>query len=137
MTVGQLRAVAEEQLLEIPQLGPKAVADVSAALADPRLRSEDSIELLGLPQAPVISERDQELVRMRQRGAAIAAIARRFGISPERAPDPGPRRLVMPGLSRASGGMPRSIARHRVLAPVAADRGSGSAASPGRAGRSR
>ncbi len=84
LTVGQLRAVAEEQLLEIPQLGPKAVADVSAALADPRLRSEDSIELLGLPQAPVISERDQELVRMRQRGATIAAIARRFGISPER-----------------------------------------------------
>jgi len=84
LTVGQLRAVAEEQLLEIPQLGPKAVADVSAALADPRLRSEDSIELLGLPQAPVISERDQELVRMRQRGATIAAIARRFGISPGR-----------------------------------------------------
>lgn len=84
LTVGQLRAVAEEQLLEIPQLGPKAVADVSAALADPRLRSEDSIELLRLPQAPVISERDQELVRMRQRGATIAAIARRFGISPER-----------------------------------------------------
>jgi DNA-binding CsgD family transcriptional regulator len=84
LTVGQLRAVAEEQLLEIPQLGPQAVADVSAALADPRLRSEDSIELLGLPQAPVISERDQELVRMRQRGATIAAIARRFGISPER-----------------------------------------------------
>jgi len=84
LTVGQLRAVAEEQLLEIPQLGPKAVADVSAALADPRLRSEDSIELLGLPPAPVISERDQELVRMRQRGATIAAIARRFGISPER-----------------------------------------------------
>lgn len=84
LTVGKLRAVAEEQLLEIPQLGPQAVADVSAALADPRLRSEDSIELLGLPQAPVISERDQELVRMRQRGATIAAIARRFGISPER-----------------------------------------------------
>ena len=84
LTVGQLRAVAEEQLLEIAQLGPKAVADVSAALADPRLRSEDSIELLRLPQAPVISERDQELVRMRQRGATIAAIARRFGISPER-----------------------------------------------------
>lgn len=84
LTVGQLRAVAEEQLLEIPQLGPKAVADVSAALADPRLRSEDSIELLGSPHAPVISERDQELVRMRQRGATIAAIARRFGISPVR-----------------------------------------------------
>lgn len=84
LTVGQLRAVAEEQLLEIPQLGPKAVADVCAALADPRLRSEDSIELLGLPQAAVISERDQELVRMRQRGATIAAIARRFGISPGR-----------------------------------------------------
>ena len=60
--------MAEEQLLEIAQLGPKAVADVSAALADPRLRSEDSIELLGLPQAPVISERDQELVRMASEG---------------------------------------------------------------------
>ena len=84
LTVGQLRAVAEEQLLEIPQLGPKAVADVSAALADPRLRSEDSIELLGLPQAPVISEREP--------GACANAPARGndrcdcppFGISSER-----------------------------------------------------
>jgi len=46
--------------------------------------SDDSIERLGSPQARVVSERDRELVRMRQSGASIRVIARRFGISPER-----------------------------------------------------
>jgi DNA-binding CsgD family transcriptional regulator len=46
--------------------------------------SDESIELLGVPQARVVSERDGELVRMRQHGASIRVIARRFGISRER-----------------------------------------------------
>lgn len=76
--------MSEGRLLRIPNVGPKAVAEISAALADPMLRPEDTIELLGLPAARVISERDQELVRMRQQGVTVAAIARRFGISSER-----------------------------------------------------
>jgi hypothetical protein len=80
-TVGEVRAMSERRLLEIPQVGPKAVADISAALRDPRLCSGDSIELLGAPPARVVSGRDRELVRMRQSGASIRVIARRFGIS--------------------------------------------------------
>jgi len=84
VTVGQIRAMSEDELRKVPNIGPKTVADVSAALADPTLRSKDPLERLGLPQARVISERDRELVRMRQSGARIAEIARRFGISSER-----------------------------------------------------
>jgi DNA-directed RNA polymerase sigma subunit (sigma70/sigma32) len=40
--------------------------------------------LLGAPAARVVSERDRELVRMRQSGASIGVIVRRFGISRER-----------------------------------------------------
>jgi DNA-directed RNA polymerase sigma subunit (sigma70/sigma32) len=76
--------MSEGRLLEIPQVGPKAVADISEALRDPRVGSDDSIELLGALAARVVSERDGELVRMRQSGASIRVIARRFGISPER-----------------------------------------------------
>ncbi len=83
-TVGEVRALSERRLLEIPQVGPGAVADISEALRDPRVCSDDSIERLGSPQARVVSERDRELVRMRQSGASIRVIARRFGISPER-----------------------------------------------------
>ncbi len=68
VTVGQLRALSERQLLEIPQVGPTRVADIVASLKDPSLRSEDSVELLGLPRARVISERDQELAWMRHSG---------------------------------------------------------------------
>jgi hypothetical protein len=84
VTVGQLQSMSEHQLREIPNVGPKALADISAALAERALRPDDAIELLGLPAAGVISERDQELVGMRQRGATFAAIARRFGISSAR-----------------------------------------------------
>lgn len=72
-------------------IGPKAVADIGEALQDPSLCSSDSIEVLGLGLARVISERDNELVRM-PRGATVAVLARRFGIS--RVPDPGSGRLV-------------------------------------------
>lgn len=71
----------EKRLLGIPMIGPKALADIAEALGDPSVSATDSIEVLGLPPARVISERDAELVRMRQRGATIAVIARRFAIS--------------------------------------------------------
>jgi hypothetical protein len=80
-TVDQLRAMSEVQLRRIPNVGAKSVADIWAALTDPTLRPDDPIELLALPRARPISERDQELVRMRQRGATLAEIARWFGIS--------------------------------------------------------
>jgi DNA-binding CsgD family transcriptional regulator len=79
--VGQLRAMSEQQLREIPNVGPESVADIASALMDRSLRPEDPIALLALPTAPAISERDQELIRMRQQGATLAQIARRFGIS--------------------------------------------------------
>jgi DNA-directed RNA polymerase specialized sigma subunit len=83
VTVAQLRALVEdeERLRMIPNLGPMSLADISQALADPALGSDDPIELLALPRARPISERDQELVRMRQQGATLAQVARRFGIS--------------------------------------------------------
>ena len=67
--------------MEIPMIGPKAVADIAQALRGPAVCSTDPIEVLTLAPARAISERDRELVRMRQQGATIAAIARRFGIS--------------------------------------------------------
>jgi DNA-directed RNA polymerase specialized sigma subunit len=84
VTVAQLRAFSEEQLREIPNLGPMSVADISAALRDAALGWDDPIELLALPPARPISERDRELVRMRQQGATLAQVARRFGISKTR-----------------------------------------------------
>jgi DNA-directed RNA polymerase sigma subunit (sigma70/sigma32) len=84
-TVGDLLAVSEKRLLEIPMIGPKAVADIAEAFRDPSVFPSDSIEVLGLAPARVISERDSELVRMRQQGGTIATIARHFGISQERA----------------------------------------------------
>lgn len=38
ITVGQVRAMSEGRLREMPNLGPKTVADIAAALADPTLR---------------------------------------------------------------------------------------------------
>ncbi|MGH2842227.1 MAG: DNA-directed RNA polymerase subunit alpha C-terminal domain-containing protein [Solirubrobacteraceae bacterium] len=80
-TVGQLRVMSEKRLLEIPMIGPEALVDIVEALGDRSVCATDSIEALGLPPARVISERDSQLVRMRQQGATIAVIARRFGIS--------------------------------------------------------
>ncbi len=77
-TVGELGGVSEKRLLQVPMIGPKAVADIAEALRDPSVCSSDSIEVLG---ARFISERDRELVRMRQQGATIAMIARHFRIS--------------------------------------------------------
>jgi hypothetical protein len=80
-TVGQLRAMSEVELRRIPNVGPKSVADICAALRDPALWPDDPIELLALPRARPISERDQELILMRQQGATLAELARRFRIS--------------------------------------------------------
>jgi hypothetical protein len=68
-TVGDLRVTPETRLLEIPMIGPKAVADIAEALRDPAVCSTDPIEVLALPPARVISERDSELVQMRQQRA--------------------------------------------------------------------
>jgi hypothetical protein len=84
VTVAQLRAFSDEQLRKMPNLGPMSVADISAALGDPALRADDLLELLALPKARPISERDQELIRMRQQGATLAQLARRFRISTTR-----------------------------------------------------
>ena len=80
-TVGAARAMSEERLRRIPNVGPKTIAEISRALTDATLGSEDPLECLGLPTARVISERDRELIRMRQQGATLSLIARRFGIS--------------------------------------------------------
>ncbi len=80
-TVGQLRSMSELELGRVPNVGPKSVADIWAAVGDPMLRADDPIEVLALPAARPISDRDQELVRMRQQGATLAQLARRFGIS--------------------------------------------------------
>jgi Bacterial RNA polymerase, alpha chain C terminal domain/Sigma-70, region 4 len=83
-TVGDLRAASEAQLLEIPMVGPRALADIAEALWDRSLCASDSTEMLRLESARSICERDVELVRMRQQGASLAMIARHFGISRER-----------------------------------------------------
>ncbi len=67
-----------------PDLGPMSVADISVAWGTRRWAGGDPIELLALPSARPISERDRELVRMRQQGATLAQVARRFGISKTR-----------------------------------------------------
>jgi hypothetical protein len=81
VTVAQLRALSEEQLREIPNLGPLSIADISAAVSDRALGLDDPIEMLALPAARPIRERDEELIRMRQQGATLAQLGRRFGIS--------------------------------------------------------
>ena len=83
-TVGELRALSEEQLREFWGVGPKIIADISVALRDPVLRPEDRLWCLALPIAPSIAERDEELIGMRRQGASLSQIARRFNISRER-----------------------------------------------------
>ena len=81
VSVAQLRTLSEEQLREIPNLGPMSLTDISQALADAALCADDPIEMLALPAARPIRERDQQLIRMRQQGASLAQVASRFGIS--------------------------------------------------------
>jgi DNA-directed RNA polymerase alpha subunit len=65
VTVAQLRALSEDRLREIPNLGPLSIADISAAVSDRALRPDDPIEVLALPAARPIRERDEALIRMR------------------------------------------------------------------------
>jgi hypothetical protein len=83
-TVGELRALSEEQLREFCGVGPMIIADIAVALRDPSLRPEDPLWCLALPTAPSIAERDEELIGMRRQGASLSQIARRFNISRER-----------------------------------------------------
>ena len=80
-TVGAARAMSEERLRRIPNVGPKTIADISQALRDATLGSGDPVECLGLPTVRAVSERDRELIRLRQRGATLAQIASGFGLS--------------------------------------------------------
>jgi hypothetical protein len=80
-TVGQLRALSDEQLSEIPNIGPKAIADIAAALATPGLTPDDPLHAIA---SPTTSGRDRQILAMRQSGATLAAIARHVQISPQR-----------------------------------------------------
>lgn len=84
VTVGQLREMSEEQLLEITNLGRKSIIDIAAVLADPGLSSKDSLERLDPMRTGLISERDREILRMKELGSSLAVIARRFEISTTR-----------------------------------------------------
>ena len=54
VTVAQLRALSEEQLREMANLGPTSVADIWAALGDPALRSDDPIGRSGHERRSVL-----------------------------------------------------------------------------------
>jgi len=77
-TVGDLRVTPETRLLEIAMVGPKAVADIAQALRGRSVRSVDPIEVLALPPARAISERDSgacaDAPARRRRGCDRAAI---------------------------------------------------------------
>lgn len=75
------RALSEEQLKEILHVGPKSIADIVEALVDPKLVAGDSLEQLRPARVGLASERDCELLWMRETGIGIGALARRFGIS--------------------------------------------------------
>jgi DNA-directed RNA polymerase alpha subunit len=57
-TVGQLRALSDEQLSEIPNIGPKAIADIAAALATPGPTSDDPLHRI---PSPIPSARDGQI----------------------------------------------------------------------------
>lgn len=84
VTVGQLREMSEEQLLDITNLGRKSITDIAAGLDDPGLSSEDSLERLDPTRTGLISERNREILRMKELGGSLAVIARRFEISTTR-----------------------------------------------------
>jgi hypothetical protein len=66
-------------LLEIPQGGPRAVAEISEALRDARV---SGLLDCAAGRAAVAASSRSGIVLMRQRGASIRVIARWFGISP-------------------------------------------------------
>jgi len=126
--------VRARRLLEVPQLGPKAVADI-LAVADSKLYLENSIELLGfrcrvLPLSGVTSTRDGELVGMRQHGRGVvvvngAASSRRaqpltaqLMPPPRRAPVQGVAQSARHGLEGADTVVCLSMASSYVNAPA-------------------
>jgi tetratricopeptide (TPR) repeat protein len=58
-TVGQLRALSDEQLSEIPNIGPKAIADIAAALATLGLTPDDPLHAIA---SPTTSDRDRRIL---------------------------------------------------------------------------
>lgn len=80
-TVGRLRALSDAQLSEIPNIGPKAIADIAAALATPGLTPDDPLHAIA---SPTTSDRGRQILAMRQSGATLAGIARHVRVSPER-----------------------------------------------------
>lgn len=113
--VGQslvMLTVRARRLLEVPQLGPKAVADI-LAVADPKLYLENSIELLGFRCRVSPPRRDGELVGMRQHGRGVVVVN---GAASSRRAQPLTAQLMPP---------PRRAPRSRCRAERAAGLGGG------------
>lgn len=49
-TVAQLRALGDQPLRELPNIGPKAIADIAAALAAPGLAPDAPLQALASPR---------------------------------------------------------------------------------------
>jgi hypothetical protein len=81
-TVGEARSLSEQDLLAVANVGPKSLADLRGALAEPSLGPEDPLSCLTLPRP--LSERDEAMVHMHASGAGYTVIARHFGISRSR-----------------------------------------------------
>jgi len=77
--VGQARSLSEQDLLAVVNVGPKSVADLHRALAEPSLGPEDPLSCLALRRP--LSDRDETMVHMHASGAGFTAIARHSGIS--------------------------------------------------------
>lgn len=81
-TVGQARSLSDQDLLRICNIGPKSVADLRPALAEPSLLPDDPLSYLAVRRP--LPGRDEAIVRMRASGITLAAIARHFAISSTR-----------------------------------------------------
>lgn len=81
VTVGQVRSLSDQDLLEVTNIGAKSVSDLRQAAAR-NLSDETPLSSLVSPRP--LSDRDQAVVEMRATGAQLSAIARRFGISRSR-----------------------------------------------------
>ncbi len=97
--VGQLRAMPAEVLLELPGVGPKAIADIAKLLADQTLRAGDPLWCVAPLATWVTLRANEESIRVRARERA-----RRIDVDPH-----GPTDLVPiagtqgPGATRRRG----------------------------------